>query len=400
MDITGINRREFIAGTMAAWVAAGVGDTDAASAGAQSSAASTGAPGSESAGDVGTALRYDGQGHTDRLFETTPRQFAFAARNHEEFVQWQAAFRRRLKELLGVADMEREIKFEYHAERAEVAKKDGYTREKWHLWTEPNVPLPIWVLIPDKPAARPYPLVLTPHGHNEPEIYLGEAKDEHGRKSIEEGQRDIAVQAVREGYLCVHLTTRGFGETRRADDLKAGKLHSCRTGNMHGMLFGRSMIGYRVWDVSRIIDWISRQHEIDPKRIAITGNSGGGTTSVFAPACEERITVAMPSCYFCTFHASIGSIYHCECNYVAGLLRAGEMYDVAGLIAPRPFLAIAGQTDPIFPLEAVRQSHAKLREIYRIAGAEDRCELYVGSGGHRYYKAASWPFARKWFALA
>ena len=108
MDITGINRREFMAGTMAAWVAAGAAEVSAASAGAApSSAASADAPGSEPAGDAATALRYDGQGHTDGLFAVTPRQFAFAARNREEFTQWQRAFRQRLKELLGVADMER-----------------------------------------------------------------------------------------------------------------------------------------------------------------------------------------------------------------------------------------------------------------------------------------------------
>jgi hypothetical protein len=118
---------------------------------------------------------------------------------------------------------------------------------------------------------------------------------------------------------------------------------------------------------------------------------------VFAPACDERITVAVPSCYFCTFAASIGSIHHCECNYVPGLLREGEMYDVAGLVAPRPFRAIAGKGDPIFPIAAVRQAYERLRAIYGAAGAPDRCELYVGDGAHRYYKGGAWPFIRKWF---
>lgn len=340
---------------------------------------------------------YDDQGHTDGLFGSVPRRFAFKAKDAEELRQWQAAFRPRLRELLGLTAMEREVPFAGRAELAERTKEDGYTREKWYLWTEPNVPLPIWVLIPAKPAARPYPLMLTPHGHNVPEIYLGIAHDEKQRKAIAEGDRDIAVQAAREGYLCVLPTARGFGETMRPEDRKAKKVSSCRTGSMHAMLFGRTMIGYRAWDISRIIDWVTKRFEVDGRRIGITGNSGGGTMSVFAPACDERITVAVPSCYFCTFHGSIGSIYHCECNYVPGLLREGEMYDVAGLIAPRPFLAIAGKADPIFPIAAVREAHGRLRDVYRVAGAEDRCGLYVGDGAHRYYKAGAWPFVRTWF---
>jgi hypothetical protein len=73
------------------------------------------------------------------------------------------------------------------------------------------------------------------------------------------------------------------------------------------------------------------------------------------------------------------------------------MYDVAGLIAPRPFRAIAGKADPIFPIAAVREAYDRLKAIYRVAGVEDRCELYVGEGPHRYYRAGSWPFIRKWF---
>lgn len=342
---------------------------------------------------------YDGPAHTLGLFDRTPREFGFKARNLEEFESWQAAFRPRLREALGLTHMEREVPFDYRAEKAEAVRKDGYTQEKWYLWTEPDVPLPVWVLVPDRPAASPYPLVLTPHGHNEPEIYIGVAKDDKARASIADGQRDITVQAVRQGYLAVLPTSRGFGETKRTDDRHLNKLHSCRTELMHQMLFGRTPIGCRAWDISRIIDWIGRKHEIDPKRIAITGNSGGGTTSVFAPACDERITVAVPSCYFCTFRDSIGSIYHCECNYVPNMLRLGEMWDVAGLIAPRFFRAIAGKDDRIFPIEGVRRSFERLQRIYRVAGHEDRCTLYVGDEGHRYYSDGAWPFIRQCFGV-
>ncbi|HPD30144.1 MAG TPA: alpha/beta hydrolase family protein [Phycisphaerae bacterium] len=341
---------------------------------------------------------YDDQQHTSDLFKNTPRRHAFRAHTLDEFRQWQSSFRQRLRELLGIAAMEREVPFEHRAEQVERVAKDGYTQEKWYLWTEPGVPLPIWVLIPEKPAAGPHPLVLTPHGHNVPEIYLGVADGDADRKSIAEGQRDIAVQAVREGYLCIHPTARGFGETMRPEDRKSRKVHSCRTGLMHAILFGRTMIGYRVWDISRIIDWATRRFEIDSRRIAITGNSGGGTTSLFAPACDQRISVAVPSCYFCTFEASIGSIHHCECNYVPGLLREGEMYDVAGLIAPRWFRAIAGKDDAIFPIAAVHEAFHRLRNIYRVAQAEDHCSLYVGDGPHRYYSDGAWPFIRNAFA--
>lgn len=164
---------------------------------------------------------------------------------------------------------------------------------------------------------------------------------------------------------------------------------------MHALLFGRTLVGERVWDVQRLIDWASTLDYVDQDAIVITGNSGGDTISLFAAAVDQRIRVCIPSSYFCTFEDSIGSIYHCECNYVPGLLAHAEMFDVAGLVAPRSFLAVTGTEDPIFPVDAVRRSFARLREIYGVFGAEDRCKLSVNEGGHRYYKRDVWPFVRQ-----
>ena len=272
-----------------------------------------------------------------------------------------------------------------------------YIREEWHLWVEPTVPLPFYFLYPKEQLNTPKPLVLTPHGHNHPYIYVGISQSEDERKSIEEGQRDIAVQAVNEGYMVIAATTRGFGETRTKSDAENNRVSSCRIELMHGLLVGRTPIGERVWDISRLIDWATSRNDVDTKRIAITGNSGGGTISVFAPACDTRISVAVPSCYFCTFEGSIGSIHHCDCNYVPGIMRLGEMYDVAGLIAPRPFKAIAGKDDTIFPIEQVKYAFERLKEIYTVAGVPDNCQLYIGEFGHRYYKDGAWNFIRQQF---
>ena len=111
-----------------------------------------------------------------------------------------------------------------------------------------------------------------------------------------EGERDIARQAaVEEGYIAIAPTTRAFGETRTDADKQANNTHSCRHQLVHSILVGRTPIGERVWDMSRLIDWAIRDLPIDAERIAITGNSGGGTVSLFAAACETRIAVAVPS---------------------------------------------------------------------------------------------------------
>ena len=333
---------------------------------------------------------YNADTHFENLYATVPRKYEFQETSREGLLAWQANFRPELQAALGLDDMESDLAgYVPKAERLEVLDLDTHIRESWYLWVEPTVPLPFYLLRP-KEISGAQPLILTPHGHNHPHIYAGIAHSEKEEKEMLEGERDIARQAaVEEGYIAIAPTTRAFGETRTEADKQNSSTHSCRHQLVHSLLVGRTPIGERVWDMSRLIDWALENLPIDGERIAITGNSGGGTVSLFAAACETRIAVAVPSCYFCTFEGSIGTIRHCECNYVPGVMRLGEMYDVAGLIAPRPFCAIAGEDDRIFPIEHVKLAYNRLKTIYAVAGAAENCQLFIGRGGHRYYKSGS-----------
>ena len=332
------------------------------------------------------------------LSAETRRSYAFRAGDREKLEVWQRSFRAHLIRLLGIDRIQARGDAELDPECLSEEEREDHIREEWTIQTEPGYRVPFFLLLPKK-LTQPKPLVLTPHGHGKAGklTYVGEWTSQDERGQIVEGQRDIALQAVREGYVAIAPDMRGFATLRRAEDIKTDEKSSCRTLQRHALLFGRTLIGERVFDVSRLIDYAATREEIDLGRIAITGNSGGGTIAVFAPACDERIGVAVPSCYFCTFEASIGSIHHCECNYVPGIMEAGEMHDVAGLIAPRPFMAVAGREDVIFPYEAVQQAYKELSRIYEVAGVPDRCRLSTGEGGHRYYRKDVWPFVHRAF---
>jgi cephalosporin-C deacetylase-like acetyl esterase len=227
-------------------------------------------------------------------------------------------------------------------------------------------------------------------------ISLGRPKSDSDAQMVKEGDRDFAVQAVREGYAALVMEQRCFGE--RADSRTQDIRHnpsSCHHASMVALLLGRTMIGERAWDVSRAIDAISEFPEIDSSRIAVMGNSGGGTISYFAACLEPRIFITMPSCYVCSFRQSITQIDHCADNYIPGFLRWFDLDDIACLIAPRPLVVVAGATDPIFPLDGVRAAYDTIQQIYSRAGAAGNCRLVIGEGGHRYYAAQSWPVFRE-----
>jgi poly(3-hydroxybutyrate) depolymerase len=342
---------------------------------------------------------YSSTTHFQSLYKKIIPEFGFTAKTPAEFTIWQDRFRSRLREVLGLNRTQGDLK-DFHPIAHQVDEEDTgeFIRQRWVLQVEPTVPLP-FILLKPKEIPGPPPLVLTPHGHmKNTELYAGIATSEAEEQFMLEGDRDIAVQAVREGYLVIAPTTRGFGKTRTEQGKAEDQQNSCRDLLVHDLLVGRTPLGDRVWDISRLLDWALENLPVDSDRIGITGNSTGGTISLFAAALDERITLSAPGSYFCTFAGSIGSIHHCECNYVPGLLTLGEMPDVAGLIAPRPFIAINGQEDPIFPIEEVYKAFDHLKNIYTVAEAPEHVALFVGQGGHRYYKAGALPFIRRYFS--
>jgi dienelactone hydrolase len=316
-----------------------------------------------------------------------------------EWAAWRKEFRHELEAALGLPTIRKktsglalEPRLVFREER------DSFMLEKRSIRTEPGIDIPFYLLLP-KQAEGPLPLVLTPHGHGRrgKETYIGNYASEGERRSGVEGERDIALQAVAEGYAVIAPDVRAFWEMSLEDDREAGR-SSCHSLQRRALMFGRTLIGERVHDMGRLIDYAMTRPEIDASRIAVTGNSGGGTVSLFTAALDDRVRVASPASCFCTFEDSVITILHCVCNIVPGIMNLGEMYDVAGLIAPKPVLMVTGALDDIFPLGGTRKAFGHLKRIYEANGAAGQCELYVGEGGHRYYKARVWSFVREHFA--
>src|SRR5262249_60883339 len=103
-----------------------------------------------------------------------------------------------------------------------------------------------------------------------------------------------------------------------------------------------------------------------------------------APRLDPAIKAPFVSVYFTIFRECIMSISHCIDNYIPGLLNWAEMYDIAGLIAPRPVFFESGERDNIFPIAASRESFGRVRLIYEVFGASDLTGHEVFDRPHRY----------------
>ena len=269
----------------------------------------------------------------------------------------------------------------------------SYRREQVIFYSRPGLAVLAYLLLPKAPK-RPLASVIAIPGHGRGVNDIV-GIDEQGReRSGKPGyQHDFALQAVEQGLAVVAIEPMAFGYRRDPKTkAKGANATACQPAAGSALLLGETMIGWRVWDVMRAIDWMETRPELDKARIGCMGISGGGTCTQFAAALDPRIKAVLVSGYLNTFRDSIMSISHCIDNYVPGILNWAENYDVAGLIAPRPFFSEGGNHDPIFPVEATRESFARVKKVYEVFGAPDRAQQEIFEGKHVFHGARGLPF--------
>ena len=332
--------------------------------------------------------------HLANVYSPEKRQFAFHGDSPEHVDRWQQRARPELRRLLGLERMEEELQGHSPTiELDEPEQLDGFTRRLGRIETEPGWPVEFWMLRPD--AEGPFPLAVMPHGHaaRGHDIYAGVHRGLQDRiHKMTELDADVAVQAVREGFLAVTVNTRGWADNCIPDLNERHDGRDCHSEQIHALLAGRTAVGQRVWDLERVIDWAVTLPDADAGRLLMMGNSGGGMATTYAAACDTRIAAAVASCSFSTFVGENGIAHHCDCNCVPGIYRFGEFSDVAGLIAPRHLLVVNGREDPLFPHEEIERPVAEVADIYAAAGVPEQFEHRWGPKGHQFYSDLMWPW--------
>jgi dienelactone hydrolase len=326
---------------------------------------------------------------TWQQYNDAPLRLSFRADNKADADAWQKALRAKLADLLGGFPARSPL----HAKTIDVRQLPEYSRERFVFESRPGVSVPGYLLMPLR-APRPCPTVICVPGHGRGvDDIVGideQGRDRAGKPGY---QHDFAIQAVEHGLAAVAIEPMAFGHRRDVTTKQKGATETaCQPAAGSALLLGQTMIGWRVWDVMRAIDWIETRPELDKERVGCMGISGGGTCTQFSAALDERIKCAYVSGYLNTFRASIMSVSHCIDNYVPGILAWAENYDVAGLIAPRFLFSEGGDKDPIFPVQATIASFQRVKKVYEVYGVPDRAQQEIFEGTHEFHGQRGLPF--------
>lgn len=346
------------------------------------------------------------------LYRPEDAPFRFAAKTAREAVEWQSSTRPHLLRQIGFQNgpwaspdpdgpMLPEAQLE--PKTLEIVDKGDYIREKILLRTSPWTVMPVYILAP-KGGQAPLPVVLAFHGHGYGvKDIVGLWEDGAERDTPEGYHKDFGVALCRKGFMVAAPEISCFGE-RQGDfsylnqQIGQEPPYTCHHTATLAFHLGGSALGLRVHDGRRLVDYLQTRADADINRLGAMGLSGGGMHTFFSTCLDARIRACVVSGYFSPFRDSIFAMHHCTCNFVPGLHRFGEIYDLAGLIAPRPMLIEAGSRDPIFPIEAVKACVARAREVYNIFGATDAIETDYFEGRHQISGKRAYDFL--WEKLA
>lgn len=310
-----------------------------------------------------------------------------AYNDQSDFFAWRKELKEKFIELIGIKEIEKNA-CPISVEIEEELDFETYKRIRFTFESEKGSVVPCYLLIPKNASKKP-PLVITLQGHTTGfHNSIGVPKYEEDYVKVE--RNSFAVQAVERGYVALAIEQRAMGE-RKTNIHEPDKIRMCAFQALTAFELGRTLVGERVWDVSKAIDAMSFFSDlVDLDKIIITGNSGGGTASFYSAIYDKRIKICAPSCAFASYKSSIMKLYHCGCNYIPGALKWFDMSDLTALVAPRPLTIFAGEKDIIFPFNSVKSAFDTAEKIYKKVGAKENLKLLTHPYGHLWEPKLVW----------
>ena len=148
---------------------------------------------------------------------------------------------------------------------------------------------------------------------------------------------------------------------------------------------GKSIARYFVHDTMRAVDYLVSRPEVDPEKIGITGNSGGGTQSSLMMLADRRLAAAAPATFIMNrrYYMKTGQAQDRE-QIWHGLTACGiDHEDIILSMAPKPVL-ILGVVHDFFPIEATEKTYQKCRRFWEIYQKQDRLERFYDDCDHHY----------------
>lgn len=257
-----------------------------------------------------------------------------------------------------------------------VVERPGYRIENVIFESRPGFLVTANLYVPtDVPGPRPG--VVGTCGHSD-----------NGKAA--EAYQAFAQGLAKQGYVCLIYDPIGQGERLQYVDehlkshVGAGVREHLLAGNQQ-FLVGEFFGMWRAWDGIRALDYLQTRTEVDPARIGVTGNSGGGTMTTWLCGVEQRWAMAAPSCFVTSFVRNLENELPADTEQCPprALALGLDHEDFLAALAPKPVIILAKEKD-YFDARGSEEAFGRLKRLYALLGAEENIGLFIGPTYHGY----------------
>ncbi len=206
--------------------------------------------------------------------------------------------------------------------------------------------------------------------------------------------QSVADTMARAGLIVFAIDPVGQGERFSYYDNETGEflIQPCTPDHdqsgIPATATGRFLQSYFLSDEMRAVDYMLTRPEIDPKRIGVTGNSGGGTQTMAMMAADDRIAAAAPATFVTSREAYMYSNQAQDSEQIwPGITSNG--YDHINPIinfAPKPLALLQVNFDFFCP-EGTVETYNEARRFYAMYGNEENICLIKDDSMHEYSKS-------------
>ncbi len=257
-----------------------------------------------------------------------------------------------------------------------VVERESYRIEKVIFESRPGF-LVTWTLYLPREQRGRVPGVVASCGHSS----NGKAIDTY--QSFVQGLAKL-------GYAVLIIDPAGQGERLQYPDeagesrIGAGVQEHLHVGNQQ-LLVGENLPFWRAWDAIRAHDYLLTRAEVDPHRIGVTGNSGGGTITTWVCGLDDRWAMAAPGCFVTTARRNLeNELPQDSEQYPPRMLALGlDHDDFIAAMAPKPVILLAKEKD-YFDVRGAEEAYGRLKRLYGLLGAERNIGIFVGPTYHGY----------------
>ena len=293
----------------------------------------------------------------------TGRTMRYTARPAEKAKAWQSAVRTRLAALLKIDDLvQSRNAIPLEPKELLSADKGAYRLEEIEMRSTAGRRIRIVVTVPIS-SDGPWPSVVCIGGHG------SDLHSPYDETTIAKGPTKARSERIYRGF--------GTALARR------GYVTVSTTVSQHDVYEeGRLLMGERLWDLMRCVDYLESLSGVDPSRIGCAGLSLGGEMAMWLGAMDERIAATVSAGFLTTMDHMEQD--HCLCWKFEGLRELVDYADIYSLIAPRPLQCQNGLLEPPsqFNVPLARSAMEEIRTVYRDLARPEHAVLDVHAGGH------------------